>query len=62
VTNEPHIRFYAGMPLVTGEGYALGTLCVIDRVPRELSQEQIEKIKALAHSAMLLLEVRHSRS
>ena len=61
VANEPHIRFYAGMPLVTPEGCAVGTLCVIDHKPRELTQEQADKIKALAQSAMLLLEVRRSK-
>jgi len=59
VTNEPKIRFYAGMPLFTADGkHALGTLCVIDRVPRELSATQKESIEALAHQVQALLELR----
>jgi len=61
VMGEPHIRFYAGVPLVTPQGKAVGTLCVIDRVPRELTEEQRGKIRALAQSAVLLLEMRRQR-
>jgi GAF domain-containing protein len=61
VISEPHIRFYAGMPLITPEGRVLGALCVIDHSPRQLGEDQKAKIKALAQSAMLLLEIRIGR-
>ncbi len=58
VTGEPHIRFYAGTPLVTSDGYKLGTLCVIDRKPRELNESQKRALNALARSVMNLIETR----
>jgi GAF domain-containing protein len=60
VTQKPHLRSYAGMPLLSPEGLSLGTLCVIDRRPRELTQEQTAKLKELAIGAVLLLEIRRS--
>ena len=48
VTGEPYIRFYAGAPLITSEGFGLGSLCVVDRVPRELTEEQTTVLQLLA--------------
>jgi GAF domain-containing protein len=58
VTGEPHIRFYAGAPLVNEDGYALGTLCVVDREPRELDPSQKEAIEALGRLALRQMELR----
>lgn len=58
VTGEPHIRFYAGAPLVNDDGYALGTLCVLDREPRELDAAQREAINALGRLALRQMELR----
>ncbi len=58
VTGDDHLRFYAGAPMVTRDGYALGTVCVVDVVPREISLEQVEALRALARTAVSLLELR----
>lgn len=58
VTGSPHIRFYAGMPLRTESGDGLGTLCVIDRVPRQLTEAQKLHLRALATQVIRLLELR----
>ena len=60
VISEPYIRFYAGMPLITPEGHALGTLCVIDGVPRQLSDAQQDALRALGRQAQAQLELRRN--
>jgi signal transduction histidine kinase/CheY-like chemotaxis protein len=58
VTNHPNIRFYAGAPLISPEGLNLGTLCVIDSIPKDLSPSQEQVLLALSRQVMLLLELR----
>ncbi|MEH2048517.1 GAF domain-containing protein [Nostoc sp.] len=58
VSGYPYIRFYAGVPLITPMGDMLGTLCVIDQVPRQISQKQIEALVALSRLVIDQLELR----
>ncbi len=58
VISEPHIRFYAGAPLIACDGNILGTLCVFDSQPRSLDVNQRKTLKALARNIVSLLEAR----
>ncbi len=58
VTGPMKLRFYAGAPLVTADGHAIGTICVLDRVPRQLGHPQVEALRALARQTVALLELR----
>ena len=61
VTGKPHAVFYAGVPLVSSEGFAWGTLCVIDITPRKLEREQLEALKLLSKQIVKLLELRRTK-
>lgn len=58
VNEQPNIRFYAGMPLITENGYALGSLCVIDRSARQLTIDQRDALKILGRQVVALIELR----
>ena len=60
VTGDLHLRFYAGVPLKTSDNHNVGTLCVIDREPRRLSEPQRDALKALGRQIMRLVELRQS--
>ena len=61
VLGEPHIRFYACVPLTTSEGFRVGTLVVVDQQPRELTAQQLSALETLAGQAVLLMEFRRQR-
>lgn len=58
VTGDNDIRFYAGAPLLTPEGVALGALCVLDHVPRQLTQRQQDALGVLSRQVMAQMELR----
>lgn len=60
VEGEPHLRFYAGALLKTEEGLPIGTLCVLDHRPRQLTELQQETLRVLARQVMAQLELRRS--
>lgn len=62
VTGDPNIRFYAGYPLIDPEGFALGTLCVIDEIPKALSQKQRRGLQLLGENVVKLIVERRQKT
>lgn len=60
VKGEPHVRFYAGAPIESRDGHALGTLCVIDYVPRKLTDDQNQALEALERQVAAQMELRRN--
>ena len=60
VVGEPNVRFYAGVPLTVADGIALGTLCVIDREPRQLTERQVTALNVLCQAVVTQLELRRA--
>jgi signal transduction histidine kinase/DNA-binding response OmpR family regulator len=60
VSGQPNLRFYAGAPLVTSTGHAMGTLCVLDVKPRKLKPEQLKALQVLSRSVVSLMELRRA--
>lgn len=58
VTGDPHVRFYAGAPLISSDGLPLGTLCVFDARPQQLESHKAEALAALSRQVMLVMELR----
>lgn len=60
VTGHPYIRFYAGIPLTSPDGHAIGTMCVLDRTPRSLTDGEMRILYGLAHTAQELIRLRQA--
>lgn len=62
VLEDPNLRYYAGMPLLSSDGYSIGSLCVLDKVPRVLTDEQKEMLETLSREVMIHLELRKTNA
>lgn len=60
VLNAPHIQFYVGVPLITENGMAIGTLCVLNDAPKKITAEELEFLQQLAKQTMALINLRRS--